>query len=291
MITRQKIDYYLLSETVVDPELAMKTREVLHENVIPTAGGGKLFTITYKQCLQSCGVSHRNWNGRIYTKDVVSKSLDTNPLIQNDIKMHTWTAEYGHPIIEKGMNELARQMTIFPPNACNTIDKYWWEGDMLMGECTTLSGGYGDLVRDRILTNYPAMASSRAVGGVDKTGTVLPGYTIVTYDTVIRPSHKEAYKVDGSEKVNDFNVPSGNSMTESAVSYDFTKDAGFKDFLLTESVSKSQINMVCDTFNLDYDTMVITESAVKISRTAEGNRETIVMPLNSLINAEYYNLF
>ena len=118
-----KPEYYILNQTLVDPELALKTREIISENVVD-AGGKKLFTLTFKQVLQSFGDHHRNWNGRIYTSDIVMKGLDSNPLIQHDVKMGTWTGEYGHPIIEKGMNELARQMTIFPPNACWTIDKY-----------------------------------------------------------------------------------------------------------------------------------------------------------------------
>lgn len=282
--------YYFLNQTMVDPELAMKKREIISENVIDTPSG-KLFTLTFKQVLQSFQV--RNWNGRIYTRDIVMKALDNNPLVQNDIKMGTWSGEYGHPIIEKGMNELARQMTIFPPNACWTINKYWEEGNLLMGECTTLAGGYGDIVRDRIITNYPAMASSRAVGGVDKNGQVLPGYTVVTFDCVIRPSHKEAYQVKGTEKTNMFAIPTGqqNTMSEAAVQYDFTKDPSFKDFLLSESVSKQQISMLCDTLKLDYDSMVITENSVKISRTDGLNESTVVIPLNRLIGAEYYNLF
>ena len=283
--------YYFLNQTLVDPELAMKKREIISENAIDSPSG-KLWTLTFNQCLQSLD-GYRNWNGRTYTRDIVEKALTTNPLIQNDIKMGTWTGEYGHPIIEKGMNELARQMTIFPPNACWTINKYWFEGNLLMGECTTLSGGYGDQVRDRILTNYPAMASSRAVGGVDKTGKVLPGYTLITFDCVIRPSHKEAYKVNNTERVNMFSIPTGqqNTMSESVVAYDFTKDPSFKDFLLSESTSKQQISMLCDTLKLDYDSMIITENSVKISRNDGRNIDTVIIPLNRLVNAEYYNLF
>lgn len=286
----EKITYYLINETTVDPELAMKKREILHENVTEVAGK-KLFTLTFKQCLQSFG--DRNWNQRVYTTDIVMKGLDSNPLIQHDIKMGTWTGEYGHPIIEKGMNELSRQMTIFPPNACWTINKYWVEGNLLMGECTTLAGGYGDLVRDRILTNYPAMASSRAIGGVDREGRVLPGYTPITFDCVIRPSHKQAYKVKDSETLNTFPIPTAqkNTMSESTVRYDFTSDPSFKDFLLSESSSKEQINVLCGAFNISADSMVITENAVKFTTMSEGNIQRISIPLNQLINAEYYNLF
>lgn len=286
-----KCEYFFLNQTVVDPDVAMKHREILKENVITTPAGMKLFTLTFKQVLQDFGV--RNWNNRIYTENIVVGGLDKNPLVQHDIKMGTWTGEYGHPIIEKGMNELARQMTIFPPNACWTINKYWVEGKLLMGECTTLSGGYGDLVRDRILTNYPAMASSRAIGGVDRNGNVLPGYTPITFDCVIRPSHKIAYMVKGSETTNEFPIATAqqNTMTESAVRVDIVNDPAFKDFLLSESSSKQQISMLCDAFQLNYDSMTITENAVTFDSVNGLERNHVTIPLNRLVNAEYWNLF
>lgn len=290
MILTENVTYYLIQNTLVDPDLAMEKREIVHENVVPV-GDRRLFTLTYNQVLQDFGV--RNWNGRIYTRDVVMKGINGNPLIQHDLKMGTWTAEYGHPQIEKGQNELARQMTIHPPFACNTIDKIWEEGNLLMGQCTTLAGGYGDLVRDRILTNYPAMASSRAVGGVDKTGQVLPGYTVVTFDTVIRPSHKVAYSVKGSEHVNDFNITDGkltNTMSENALPVNYT-DGALKDFLLSESVSRDKISVVCDAMKLDYDSMVLTESGLQIERVDGPTKTTIIMPLQKLIGAQYYQLF
>lgn len=292
MLLQENVQYYLIQNTLVDPDLANEKRKVLHENVID-CGGVKLRTLTYQQVLQDFGV--RNWNGRIYTRDIVMKAINGNPLIQHDIKHKTWTAEYGHPQIEKGMNELQRQMTILPEHACNTIDKYWEEGNLLMGQCTTLSGAWGDVLMNRILTGYPAMASSRAIGGVDKTGTVLPGYTVVTFDTVIRPSHKTAYQVDGSEKVNEFNVPTTggqrNTMAESAIPYNYTTDPTFKDFLLSESVSKQKINQVCDTFGLDYDSMVLTEGAIRLTKIDGTTKTTVVMPLNKVIGTEYWRLF
>ena len=289
VIDKSPVTYCVLHETLVDPELAMEKRKVISENVITAPDGKKLFTLTYNQVLQSFGV--RNWNGRIYEKENTMHALDSNPLIQNDIKMRTWTAEYGHPIIEKGQNELARQMTVFPPNACNTINKYWLEGNLLMGECTTLADGYGEMLRDRILTNYPAMASSRAIGGMDKNGKVLPGYTIVTFDTVIRPSHKEAYQVPNSERVNTFSAAPGNTMMESTYVVDVTKDPSFASFLLSESSSKQQIDILCEALGLDYSSLQIDGKNAKMQRITESSVDTVIIPLSTLINTSYYNIF
>ena len=293
--TKEPFAYYFLNETLVTPEEAEKSFKILSENTTEFLGNG-LTTLTYNQVLQS--FARRNWNGRVYQKENTLKALESNPILQYDLKMGTWTAEYGHPSIEKGENELKRQMTIDPVKACNTINKYWIEGDLLMGECTTLAGGWGDVLMRRCLTGFPPMASSRAIGGVDSKGNVLPGYTIVTFDTVIRPSHKEAYAVKGSEHTNDFATkglvaPSGNTMTESAVAIDVAgKNAeSFKNFVLSESSSKESINILCDTLGLDYDTLSINENCVEISRINDTDISTVRIPLKNLINAEYYRLF
>lgn len=290
MIRKEKVTYFILNETSVDEDIYMKNRKILHENVFGD-GVNKLFTLTFKQVLQSFG--NRNWNGRIYTENVVMNALNNNPLVQNDIKNDTWCGEFGHPIIEKGVNELARQMTIFPPNACWRIHKYYTEGNLLIGECTTLAGGYGDILRDRILTGLPSMASSRAIGGVDARGNVLPGYQIITFDSVIRPSHKEAYQVSGSNQLNAFPIKTDlqNTMTESAIPVDIINDKSFADFILSESATKQQISMLCDTFKLDYDSMTINESAIKFTSMNNDEKTTVTIPLRQFVNAEYYNLF
>lgn len=288
MITRETISYCLLNETLVDEDTALENREILRENVTLSPSGARLCTLTFKQVLQSFAT--RNWNGRVYDQNTVVKAIETNPLIQHDLKMHTWTGEYGHPQIEKGQNELARQMTIFPPNACWTIDRYWVEGNLLMGECTTLAGGYGDMMRDRILTGYPAMASSRAIGGMDDRGRVLPGYMLVTFDGVIRPSHKEAYAAMDTVKENLFNVPAGNTMSESAVPISYNSES-FKNFLLSESASHEKIARVCDALDIDYDSMELTETAIRIVKVDGNQRTTVLLPLNKIIQAEYHNLF
>lgn len=283
MISRSPVEYYMLNETTVDEETNRRGHRILHENVVDSPGG-RIFTVTFRQVLQSAGT--KNWNGRIYSADLIENAIKKNPLIQEDLKRGTWGGEYGHPIIEKGMNELARQMTLFPPNVCWVVKNPHMEGNLLIGECTTVAGGYGDMLRDRILSGVPAMSSSRAVGGVDAKGNVLPGYTLCYFDSVWRPSHKEAYLVDGSSKVNSFSIPmapAGNTMTESATRI-AADDPGFKDFLLTESVSRQKICQVCDAMRLNYDTMRLDESNLYIERTDDTSRTTVVLPLNKLVS-------
>lgn len=288
----QKAEYYLINESLVAPDVSEKHHKILHENIVTSPTGTKLMTITFNQVLQDFGV--RNWNGRIYTKDLVMNAINTNPLIQHDLKMAGGVcSEYGHPLIEKGTNELARQMTIFPPNCCSTWCKYRDEGNLLIGEVTTLAGGYGDILMNRILTGHPAQASSRAIGGVDKNGNVLNGYTLITFDMVERPSHKTAFMQPGTIKTNMFTIPTDqtNTMSESAVRYDFTKDPSFTDFLMSESTSRNQINMLCETFSIDPASITVDKKTVKLRRLDETGSQTVIIPIHKLVDMQYYNLF
>lgn len=286
----QKAEYYLINESLVSEDTTQKHHKILRENITTSPNGSKLMTITFKQALQDFGV--RNWNGRIYSQDLVTNAIKNNPLIQNDIKNNAWCGEYSHPIIEKGMNELARQMSIDPRMACWTISEPWVEGNILFAECTTLSGGYGDVLMNRALTGFPPQASSRAIGGVDKNGNVCNGLTIVTYDAVIRASHRIAMADMSTIKPNFFSIPgTTGSMSESAIPYDFTKDDSFKDFLLSENTSKAQINMLCETFDIDPMSITMDKKFLKMKRMNETGSQTIVIPLNKLVDMEYYNLF
>lgn len=287
--------YYLINETVADEETVYKHHQILHEDKV-TAGGSTLWTLTFKQVLQTFGAKNRNWNGRVYTANIVWGAIQNNPLIQYNLHHPSgrsqWIGEYGHPEIAAGSNNnLTRQMTISPPLAAWVLANPKLEGDMLVCEATTLAGGYGDMVRDRALTGTVPQASARAIGGVDAKGNVLPSYTLVTYDCVFNCSHKLAVAEPGTYTPNMFNVPVGNSMSESAVAYDFRNDQSFKDFLLSESTTKDQINCICDAFDIDAHSMVIDENSVRFTVINEDGLVTIVMPIRTLVGASMYELF
>ena len=293
MIKTDKIEYLAINETFVDEETAAANSGILNENAVD-GPNGKLFTLTFKVVLSEYG--KKNWNGRTYTRDVLWNAIEKNPLFQNDIKHKALGMEIQHPQVEKGVNDLSRQLTISPIYVASTLDRYWEEGNLLMGECTTVVGGWGDILRDRILTGIPPMVSSRSVGGVDNKGYVLPNLSVVTWDNCWRPSCQLAYGVPGSTKLNTFSIPSGTTvsaipMTESATFVVNMNDDSFRDFLLTEAVSREKISIVCDAMNLDYDSMVLTENSLQISKISGNERTTVYMPLNKLVGANAYRLF
>lgn len=288
MLKSDKISYYLINETTVSEETNRKHTKILHENIDTGIPGHTIYTLTFDQILSECNV--RNWNGRVYSIPVMWDGVTKNPLVQHDLAHGGLPGEYGHPLIEKGQNEIQRQMTIFPPYVCWMINDIHMDGNFMKAKCTTVAGGYGDMMRDRALSGVMPMASTRAIGGVDANGNVLDGFSFITADGVFRPSAKTAYADMSTLKVNPFSVPNGNTMAESAMQFDYNSDS-FKDFLLSENSSKQQLNMLCDTMKLDYESMAISENAVTFKRISENSIDTLVIPINRLVNAEYYNLF
>lgn len=288
MIHSEKVEYFMINETVVSEDTNIKHSKIIRENV-SKIGDHSIFTLTFRQVLSECDVP--NWNGRSYSVPIMWDSWSKNPLIQHDLAHSGGVqGEYGHPLVEKGQNELVRQLTIFPPNVCWIIRDPHMEGKLLMGECTTVAGGYGDMLRDRALSGIVPMASTRAIGGCDSRGNVLPGLQMITADSVTRQSCKTAYADPSTYKVNTYGLPAGNSMSESAVPIDL-KSESFKDFLLTEAVSRDKIAMVCDTLKVDYDSMELTENALKIVQINGNTKNTIVMPISKLVGASHHVLF
>ena len=278
----------LVNETLVDQDLAMKHRKVLSETSVEV-GGEKHTIVKYKQVLQSFtepGGSKRNWNGRGYTQKLVVGHLDRNPIIQHEIANKTWLAEYGHPYEPIKEAALGRQNLIDPKFISNKINKYWVEGDLLLGECETLAESWGKVLTARILTNLPAMASLRSIGRMGAAGMVLEeGFWITTFDTVVRPSHKEAMQASKAEIIVPHHI-----MNESITEIDLTSEQA-KNFILSESAR--QIEMIGTVGNFDPKTIKVTNEHITMQRLSSNGLqlETIYIPLKVLVGTNYHQLF
>lgn len=288
----EELNLLIMQENLVDIDTAMKHREILSET--SQIVNGKEHTIVkYKQVLQSFtdkGGSKRNWNGRAYTEGLVVGHLNRNPIIQHELKAgpkgtSTWLAEYGHPYEPNKDAALMRQNMIDPKYISNKINKYWVEGNLLMSECETLAESWGAVLTARILTNLPAMASLRSVGRCGADGFVLPdGFWIITFDTVVRPSHKEAMQTAPG-----LIVP-GHSMNESVMKIDLSVD-GAKNFILSESAR--QIEMISALGRFDANTIQVDNKNITMKRISDDGLmlETIFIPLNVVIGSNYHKLF
>lgn len=284
----EDLQLVLINESLVDQDLAMSKRVVLSETT--TRVGGEEHTIVkYNQVLQSfteAGGSKRNWNGRAYTEKLVVGHLDRNPIIQHEIKTGTWLAEYGHPYEPIKEAALGRQNLIEPKFICNKIKKYWVEGSLLMSECETLAESWGKVLSARILTNLPAMASLRSIGRMGGNGFVTEqGFWITTFDTVVRPSHKEAMQASKGQII----VPN-HTMNESVTAVDVNSDMA-KQFILSESAR--QLEMISAVGNFDASTIKVDKEYITMQRINESGLqlETVYIPLKVVLGSNYHQLF
>lgn len=156
-----------------------------------------LLYVKFDTCLQSFDVQNRN--KRMYDANAIMESLAA-PHVQELIRKGSFVSEYGHPF-EK---DLARVTQIDPARICGRVNSYYRQGNLLKGEFETFDdGGLGTMLTRRILQKMEPAHSLRAVGPLSKTrdGKLIMKSKahIVAYDTVILPSHVEAYRDESKE--------------------------------------------------------------------------------------------
>jgi hypothetical protein len=234
----------------------------------------KTATVTIETVLQSFGCL--NWNQRIYESGLVIPAMDNDPLIQLDMKMGTWYGEYGHPL----SNDLKRQVTIDPKCECHSIDSYRTEGNLLVANVTTLPKGYGYEMRNMILAGKPAMFSLRALGSVDMaTKKAVSPLKVITYDSVTRPSHKEAYQRS---------IIGGNTLTESV--YIPLTESNINAQIFDYVSEKSEnVKRACDLFDLTMNNCSLNgKRAITLVNESVGIR--VIVPIERAINMQYRDI-
>lgn len=270
---------YILSECAVNPE-DMKI-EIINESAIDINGEKRKF-ITIDTVLQSFEVM--NWNQRIYGGNLVMESIDNDGMIQNDIKKGQWIGEYGHPL------DLTprRQMIIYPPTSSHRILNYRREGNLLCGHVQTLANDMGKQMRECILQNVPASFSLRSLGSVDMaTRRVKAPLKVITYDSVFRPSHIEAYQNEILTEAGIY-IPQGDTMldimTESAVYVPVNETM---DQILGYAKERSaNVQIVADMFKLDSIECNLNESGTRMNIKIDDNH-TVNIPVETAIQMQY----
>lgn len=280
--------YQIIHESAADPNgngIGYSNIEVIIPDFLPknTTPDHVLVTIEFDMVLQTGadgGITDVNWNNRKWVTDKIISALDRNPIVQHNIKMNTFTNEYGHPVITKVDNWIERQMTVLPDRACDKIIRYWKDKNLVMGRCVTLSDGYGQYEKNRILTGHPVMKSNRSVGVINPDGTMADNINIRCFDSVETPSHKGAYMVGLEGFKYDPKITSFNE----GVGIFTMHDSAFKNFIIQES--SSEIELLCNAMNIDPTAIKVTESGIHLQTITSTDIETIIIPFNEAVNAE-----
>lgn len=229
---------YVLMEEMSEP--------VQIRNVKECSKNGLLYLI-FDTVLQSFEVKNRN--KRIYSGDAVMESLAA-PHVQELIKKGSFVSEYGHPLVK----DMSRVTQIDPARVCGRVNSYYRTGNLLKGEFETFDdGGLGTMLTRRILQGLEPAHSLRAVAKLskDRNGNDIMNSRahIIAYDTVILPSHMEAYR-DESKDIRVVNQPIvATESTEfgSHEEYAFVvNESMLTDFVMEESKNVKLIKNICE---------------------------------------------
>ncbi len=157
----------------------------VEDTIITTRNSGKMIG---EGTLQDMDVENRNH--RIYAKSDLVPEIN-GPRLKELIKARSLLSEWGHPLSE----DLVRQQTIDPKLCCCRFNKVWVEGNLVKGQFEATNTEYGKAFDQDLREGVIPAFSLRALGSIENIGgkAYVKGIKVITWDTVIFPSHKAAY--------------------------------------------------------------------------------------------------
>lgn len=156
------------------------------EDSIITNGNNK--RVEAEGTLQDMDVENRN--RRIYAKADLIPEIN-GPRMKELIEAKQFCGEYGHPLSE----DLVRQQTIDPKLVCVRFNKVWTEGNLVKARFQGTNNDYGEYFDRDLRDGCKPAFSLRALGAIENVNgkAYVKGIKIITWDSVIYPSHKAAY--------------------------------------------------------------------------------------------------
>lgn len=156
------------------------------EDSVITNGNGK--RVEAEGTLQDMDVENRNH--RIYGRSDLMPEIN-GPRMKELIEAKQFCGEYGHPLSE----DLVRQQTIDPKLVCVRYNKVWVESNLVKARFQGTNNDYGSYFDADLRDGCKPAFSLRALGAVEQVNhkAYVKGVKIITWDSVIYPSHKVAY--------------------------------------------------------------------------------------------------
>lgn len=156
------------------------------EDSLITSNSGK--RVIAEGTLQDMDVENRN--KRIYAKEDLAPEIN-GPRMTELIKAKEFKGEYGHPLSD----DLVRQQTIDPKFVCVQFNKIWIEGNLVKANFQGTNNDYGSYFDQDLRDGHKPAFSLRALGSIENRGgkAYVKAPKIITWDSVIYPSHKVAY--------------------------------------------------------------------------------------------------
>lgn len=156
------------------------------EDTLIADGNGK--RVLAEGTLQDMDVENRN--RRIYAKSDLMPEIN-GPRMKELIAAKQFCGEYGHPLSD----DLVRQQTIDPKLVCVRFEKVWVEGNLVKARFRGTNNDYGSYFDQDLRDGCKPAFSLRALGAIENVNgkAYVKGIKIITWDSVIYPSHKVAY--------------------------------------------------------------------------------------------------
>lgn len=156
------------------------------EDTLIADGNGK--RVIAEGTLQDMDVENRN--KRIYDKSDLVPEIN-GPRMKELIEAKQFCGEYGHPLSD----DLVRQQTIDPKLVCVRFNKVWVEGNLVRARFQGTNNDYGSYLDQDLRDGCKPAFSLRALGAIENVNgkAYVKGIKIITWDSVIYPSHKVAY--------------------------------------------------------------------------------------------------
>jgi hypothetical protein len=156
------------------------------EDTLITDGNGK--RVEAEGTLQDMDVENRN--RRIYAKSDLVPEINGARMTEL-IKAKQFCGEYGHPLSD----DLVRQQTIDPKLVCVRFNKVWVGDNLVKARFQGTNNDYGEYFDRDLRDGCKPAFSLRALGAIENVNgkAYVKGIKIITWDSVIYPSHKVAY--------------------------------------------------------------------------------------------------
>lgn len=158
----------------------------VEDTIVTSRGVGK--KLIGEGTLQDMDVENRN--KRIYAKADLVPEIN-GPRMKELIKARSLLSEWGHPLSD----DLVRQQTIDPKLCCCRFNKVWVEGNLIKGQFEATNTDYGRAFNEDLKEGVKPAFSLRALGSIENVNgkAYVKGIKVITWDTVVFPSHKAAY--------------------------------------------------------------------------------------------------
>lgn len=231
---KQEVAAYLIMESTTEPS-RVDNLQVFDKN--------SLFYLRFDTNLQDFNVLNRN--KRMYMGSAMVPSLQAEHIIELQNKK-SWFGEAGHPMTD----DIKRILTIDPKLISHKIVSHVATNAGCKGTVETIDSEYGRAMTKHILQGMEPAFSLRALAPLVKkpngTAVVEGRAHVVTYDWVILPSHKTAYRDESKpvEKIIKKICDDGNTIRECAITP--VQESMIKDFIAMESANVNLISNVCE---------------------------------------------